>query len=700
MPLTGINSGDVPQLRGQSNPLLCLGVRVTPEHQHMGFRQLVSELRRRGVVRAGGIYLAAGWLLVQVLDVATDPMGLPAWTLSLVLWLFVIAFPLMLAFSWRYDVGLDGIRRTPPAREFEPRELGLRKGDLAGLAIGALLIAALAVYLAGLMQSRHAEIVDSVSAPPVAAANSIAVLPFENLGGDEQNYLGQGLAEDILHRLAAIPDMRVASRTAAFDLDTRNMEISEIGRRLGVRNLLEGSVRREGDRVRVVVQLIDTQTGYHRFSTRFDRQIQDLFAIYDEISTAVTTELQLTLAPETPLVKAPPTRNMVAYDYFLQARSMLHRASQPLNVANAQAFFAKAVAADPDFAEAWAGECRAWLEWHTFEPSADKIEAAEKSCRRSVDLDPSLAEGHVALGDLYRTTGAYEQSVPEYQQAIRSNPNLAIAWRGLGQALDATDRDQEAEGALIRATEIDPDDLLNWYTLGDNYFKHGAYAKALPVYEKMAQHPRAGASAFNAVGAARYMLGDFEGAAQAYRKVLAVEPTGVAYANVGIMYYLTGRFDDSVVMLREALTLEPDNPEDWATLGDSLRQTPGGAGEAREAYTRAVSLGESLLAVNPRDTDTLTLLAHGEACLGDDQKAMLYLATALDNAPDDPYVYYYAALVHLAAGRDDAAIKAIQRALQLNYPVALLRRDPQFDKLRSNPGFAALLADSGPTGGE
>lgn len=666
----------------------------------MGFRQLVSELRRRGVVRAGGIYLAAGWLLVQVLDVAAEPMGLPAWTLSLVLWLFVIAFPLMLTFSWRYDVGLDGIRRTPPASGFETRELGLRKGDLAGLAIGALLIAALAVYLAGLMQSRHAEIVDSVSAPPVAAANSIAVLPFENLGGDEQNYLGQGLAEDILHRLAAIPDMRVASRTAAFELDTHNMEISEIGRRLGVQNLLEGSVRRDGDRVRVVVQLINVQTGYHRFSTRFDRKISDLFAIYDEISTAVATELQLTLAPETPLVKAPPTHNMVAYDYFLQARSMLHRASQPLNVANAQAFFAKAVAADPDFAEAWAGDCRAWLEWYTFESSADKIAAAEKSCKRSVDLNPSLAEGHVALGDLYRTTGAYEQSVPEYQEAIRTNANLAIAWRGLGQALDETDRNDEAEGALIRATEIDPDDLLNWYTLGDFYFKHGAYGKALPAYEKMAQHPRAGASAFASVGAARSMLGDFEGAAQAYRKVISVEPTGLAYANVGIMYYLAGRFDDSVVMLREALTLEPNNADDWATLGDSLSQVPGSAEEARAAYSKAVNLGESLLAVNPRDTDTLALLAHGEARLGNDQKAMQYLATALDNAPDDPYVYYYAALVHLEAGRDEQAMEAIRRALELHYPVVLLHKDPQFDKLRSNPGFAALLAEHGQSGGQ
>jgi len=518
------------------------------------------------------------------------------------------------------------------------------------------------------------------------------VLPFENLSGDEaDDYLGRGLAEDILHRLAMIDGLHVASRTASFELETRDLDISTIAQRLGVKSLLEGSVRKSGDRLRIVAQLIDTESGYHIWSRSYDRDVSDLFGIYDEISTAVVRELQLTLAPETPLFVVPPTRDMEAYDYFLQARSMLQRSTRAESSADAQRFFAKAVERDPDFAMAWAGQCLAYLDWYYYQPEVAKIEQARTSCEQAVELEPELAEGHAALGDLHRNTGDFQLAMAEYQAALKIDNRNALAWRGLGQALAELEQEADAEDAMWRATELDPDDLGGFAALGDFYFAHGRYAEAAGVYERMAQHSGAGASAWTSQGAAFYMMGQFERAAQAYREVVAREPSAAAWSNIGTAYFFNGQFGDAAVAYREAIAIAPENPALWGNLGDALKEVDGGQQESQLAYRKAADLAVELLPANPEDGELLTNLAHYFSRLGYDERASEYLARALFTAPNDVYAHYYAALVHLEAGRRQQALEEISRSVELGYPVALLGPDPQFAMLLSDPDFLALI---------
>jgi adenylate cyclase len=351
----------------------------------------------------------------------------------------------------------------------------------------------------------------------------------------------------------------VASRTASFELDRSNLDMATIGSRLGVRHVLEGSVRRSGDQVRIVAQLIDAPSGYHLWSSRYDRQINDLFRIYDDISSALATELQLTLAPNVKLVLEPPTANMQAYDYFLQARSILQRVTRPENAANAVRFFSSAVQLDPEFAEAWAGHCRAELVWYGYAPAPDRIGSAEHSCSTALMLDHELAEAHVALGDLNRVTGKFEAAVEDYQRGLHIDEKLAMGWRGLGRVLDDLGREAEAEGALRKAIDYDPDDLLNFEALGDFLFDRGRYAQAVDTYRQLVAHPRAGAAAYNSLGAALLMTGDAEQASTAFRQVISLDPTASAYSNVGVAYYLLGRYEDSVVMYRESVALAPDD---------------------------------------------------------------------------------------------------------------------------------------------
>lgn len=657
------------------------------EQGHNRLGHLWRELRRRRVVQAAGLYLAACWLILQVFDVVMVPVGMPEWVMKLAVWLSVIGFPLALLLSWRYEFSAEGIRRTPPESLPPGTDLSIKRLDY--LIIGFMVM--FGVFVAASLT----RILDGDRGVPVPAeitSNSIAVLPFENMSdSDAEDYLGRGLAEDILHRLAMIDGLKVASRTASFELDTSDLDIPMIAQRLGVKSLLEGSVRKSGNRLRIVAQLIDADSGYHIWSRSYDRDVSDLFGIYDEISTSVVRELQLTLAPGSPLFVVPPTTDMEAYDYFLQARSILQRSTRSESSADAQRFFGKAIQRDPEFAQAWAGQCLAYLDWYYYQPEVNKIEQARTSCQKAVELDPNLAEGHAALGDLHRKTGSFELAIAEYQAALKIDKHSALAWRGLGQALSELEQESDAEDAMRRAIELDPDDLGNFSALGGFYFAHGRYAEAAGVYGRMAQHPSASASAWNSQGAAFYMMGQFERSAQAYREVVAREPSASAWSNIGTAYFFNGQFADAAVAYREAIALAPENPVWWGNLGDALQQIDGGGKEAQLAYRKAADLAAQLLPANPADGELLTNLAHYQSRLGDDERASQYLARALFASPDDVYAHYYAALVHLEAGRRQQALEEITRSVELGYPVALLAPDPQFTELRNDQSFQGLI---------
>jgi len=658
------------------------------------FWQFWRELRRRRVPQAAGIYLAGSWLLLQVFDVALIQIGLPQWIMALAVWLAFIGFPVALLVSWRYEITRDGIRHTAPAVSTSGADLSIKLADYLLITVILIFLVLVSLSLTRMLRSSPPEIIGIDASP-----KSIAVLPFENMSGQEENeYFSRGLAEDILHRLAMIDELHVTSRTASFELDTSNLDMVTIGRRLGVKSLLEGSVRRSGDRVRIVAQLIDAESGYHIWSRSYDREMEDLFGIYDEISTAVVSELQLTLAPDTRVLVIPPTNDMQAYDYFLQARSMLQRSTRSESAANAQKFFARAVARDPYFAQAWAGQCQAILDWYNYQPTVEKIEQAEVSCLRALELDPELTEGHVALGDLYRITGRFTASIDEYQAALQADANTAMAWRGLGQVFVELERDAEAESAMAKAIELDPNDLAGFFALGGFYFAHGRYTEAVEVYEQLANHPNAGASAYNSQGAAYYMMGEFDKAAEAYRQVVATEPMAAAYSNIGIMYFYNGQFEDASIMYREAIALAPEDPVWWGNLADSLREIDGKEEEAGMAYRKAADLAEALLPANPQDAELLTNLAHYHARLGDDEQATQYMARALAASPDDVYAHYYAALVHLEAGRRQQALEEIIHSVELGYPKVLLAPDPQFSELHSNESFIGLINVSARTG--
>ncbi len=293
-----------------------------------------AEMRRRKVFRVVVVYLVVAWLLVQVADAVFEPMGLPAWTLKLVITLVALGFPLACALAWAFDVTAKGIERTPDA-DPAPAIPSAGQAPPAGL---------------------HADAFAAAASAPAEAPDSVAILPFVDMSpGRDQEYFCDGIAEEIINALCCIRDLRIASRTSSFQFKGRSADVREIGRALGVGAVLEGSVRKAGDRVRITAQLVNSADGYHLWSESFDRELSDVFAIQTEIAQKLVAALRVSLSrQERELIQRRGTSNPEAYDLYLRGQAYLRDGTDSA-MGPAIEFFREAIRRDERFAQAHAG---------------------------------------------------------------------------------------------------------------------------------------------------------------------------------------------------------------------------------------------------------------------------------------------------------------------------------------------------------
>jgi TolB-like protein len=348
-----------------------------------------AELRRRKVFRVAFAYLVVAWALIQVADATFEPLGLPAVALRFVIVAAILGFPLACALAWAFDVTAQGIERTPPAP-------------------------AAAVQLPVPTQAAEA-------APVV----SVAVLPFADLSpARDQEYFCDGIAEEIINSLCCVRGLRVASRTSAFQFRGRNEDVREIGRQLGVGAVLEGSVRKAGERVRITAQLIDCADGYHHWSESFDRNLDDVFAIQTEIARKLVQALSLTLTrQESALLERGGTANAEAYDVYLRGQASL-REHTDSSLPQAAGLFRQAIERDPAFAQAHAGLANAIAikgQWQ-LDLTAAEFEEAIRASQRALDLQPQMPEAWLATATLLSMQGRADEAARAFESALSLNP--------------------------------------------------------------------------------------------------------------------------------------------------------------------------------------------------------------------------------------------------------------------------------------
>jgi len=410
----------------------------------------VDELKRRNVIRVAMVYAIVAWLIAQVTELAFDSFGTPDWAIKTVLFLLVIGFPLALLFAWAFELTPDGLKREKDVDR--SKSITPRTGRKLDYSIIAVLVLALAYFAADkfLLDAPR-----DVEAPQTTADKSIAVLPFVNMSSDpEQEYFSDGMAEELLNVLSKIPGLRVSARTSSFQFKGENLDIVKIGQQLNSSLVLEGSVRTSGTSVRITAQLIDAASGFHLWSETYDRQIEDVFAVQDEISAAIVAELQEHLGLQVgaaPRVRA--AENPAAHEAYLRG---LYLVAQDTFAGRREAVdqFERALSHDPDYAIAHAGLARAILGPMS---GAEVRPRAALHVKRAMELDPTLAEVHVAQGILFYHELRFEDALTSFRRAVQINPNYAAAygWMGLILNLDLG-RYDEAFPMRETAMRLDP----------------------------------------------------------------------------------------------------------------------------------------------------------------------------------------------------------------------------------------------------
>ncbi|MBS0578398.1 MAG: tetratricopeptide repeat protein [Proteobacteria bacterium] len=528
----------------------------------------------------------------------------------------------------------------------------------------------------------------------VQPPRTVAVLPLADMSpGGGNSYLGDGLAQELSARLARIRNLRVASRTSVASFKDRNVDVHTIAQRLGVRHVLEGSVLREGDQLRVTATLIDASTGFNVWSHTYNRPWQDLLVIEDDIARAITRSLEVVLTSELAQPSGQQSgTHLAAFELYLQGLAELYGPAGTAHREQAGESFKRALALDPNFALAYAGLCERYVQGYESTRDASLVPQAESACARALNLDGSLSEVNRALAGLYNLSGRHGRAEAIYREGIRSDPDNADNYIGLAEALEGQHRGAEAERALRQAVEVEPTYWEAHNALGGFLFNHGRTAAAVSSYRRVAQLTPLAPLAFNNVGAALEMGGDFQAAAAAFERSLALEPTRSAYSNLGTVYYFLGRQADAARSYTKASELAPEDHRVWGNLADAQWQTEGARAQAQENYRRAAELAQRGLEVNPQDAVSWMQLAYYRTRAGDGTHAERYSARALALAAKDPTVQYYAALIALQHGDRGGALEALARAVEFGYPPQLVSAAPDFASLRGEPRFRRLIA--------
>jgi adenylate cyclase len=412
-----------------------------------------AELKRRKVVRVAVVYAATAFVILQAADIMLPRLGVPEWAMSLIVVLVVLGFPLALVLAWALELTPDGVRVTPATVQSDPTQsTPSLLGKRTLVVTGVLIVLGIGLGAGWFLRP---------TTTPIAREASIAVLPFVNMSASAENeYFSDGISEEILNLLAKVPGLQVAARTSSFAFKGRSEDASDIARQLRVGHVLEGSVRRAGDRVRITAQLIEADQGYHLWSEAYDRELADIFVVQDEIARAIVAALEthLGLGAGAELAQAPATQNPRAHDlYLVGLRDFYRRGDDPLRSALER--FREAATLDPGYAAAHAGMALTYsvLPMYGEFPVAEAVREGKAAARRAIELRPDLPEAHAALGQIAQNwEWDWHTAEQAYARALELNPNYATAHMWRCELLTILGRHEESVRACTHGLTLDP----------------------------------------------------------------------------------------------------------------------------------------------------------------------------------------------------------------------------------------------------
>jgi adenylate cyclase len=515
---------------------------MSNQSQQSAVAALWGELKRRRVVRVVVLYAIAGWIVIEVTSTVSPNLNLPDWTVKLVTILVALGFVIAIMLAWAFDIGPGGVHRSASIDDAGADARQNAAASTEGVAAN-----------------------DKVRQSPaeIDQRKSIAVLPFINMSGDVENeYFSDGISEEILNLMVKLPQLRVASRTSSFMFKGKDVSIPTVAKELGVDTVLEGSVRRAGDRVRITAQLIDVATDSHLWSETYDREMKDVFAIQDDIAQSITDALKMALSPkERRAIQNVATSDAGAYDFYLRGRSYMYTMTRR-DYEYAIRMFQQAIDLDAMYALAYAGIADAYSHLFRYADGSRKnAEKARQASEKAIALDPDSSEARASRGLAMFINEEYAEAEQEFEKAIELNPNLFEAYYYFGLANSSQGEFEKAAAMYLKAMAVNPADyqppifLAQAYaSLGRRHDEMKARLASLDLIQRhLEMNPHDTRALY--VGANQLCnVGEHEkGLELAERALGQDEKEPVVLYNVACFYAMQGDKDRSLELLTRAV---------------------------------------------------------------------------------------------------------------------------------------------------
>ncbi len=523
---------------------------ISPKARRVNPKNFFGELKRRNVYKVAVAYAIVGWLVIQISSTVLPTFHAPEWVVQTLVMLVVLGFPIALVIAWAFEMTPHGLRRTGVAdAEQQPTRSPKQAWIYVVIIAGAITIGLFAMER---FTGRNSAAKQNVI--PELPTKSIAVLPFDNLSEEKGNaYFAEGIQDEILTRLAKVADLKVISRTSTQRFKSAPDNLPQIAKQLGVTNILEGSVQKSNDQVRVNVQLINAMTDAHLWADIYDRKLTDIFAVESDIAKAIADTLQAKLTgSELTAITKTPTANKEAYELYLKGRFFWNKRTGA-DFRKGIEYFNAAIAKDPNYALAYVGlaDSYALLSAYGAASPEDSLPQAKAATKKALELDNMLAEAHASFGwTLSGNDFEFDRAIGEFERAIQLNPNYAMAhhWFSSGplMALGRFDR-AIAEGK--RAVELDPLSMIDNADLSWVYFNARRYDEAIAQIRKTLEIDSKAYLAYYNLGQALQLKRQLPEAIAAYRKSVELDDDPGALAFLGQACARNGQKDEAQKIL-------------------------------------------------------------------------------------------------------------------------------------------------------
>jgi TolB-like protein/Tfp pilus assembly protein PilF len=671
-----------------------------------------AELKRRNVYKVAVAYAVAAWLLIQAASILFPTFEAPAWVMKVFVTLILLGFPIALIFSWAFEITPEGIKRES---KIEPdKSITAHTGQrIVALTITVAVVAAGLMVFQFLRPKRSSSTSEAGTAGSVSE-KSIAVLPFENLSDEKSNaYFAEGIQDEILTRLSKIAALKVISRSSTQKYKSAPDNLREVGRQLGVSNLLEGSVQKIANAVHVNVQLIRVATDEHLWAESYNRKLDDVFGVEGEVASAIADQLNAKLSgTEQKAVTDKPTQNTAAYDAYLRGLAIEHNQYSYEAYQQAAREYVEAVQLDPNFAFAWGrlAVIRSFLYFNAVDTNTNTAGAVKEAADRAMALAPEAGESWIAQGAYrYRVLRDFAGAVAAYKQAQVRLPNNSYLLQNLAFVQRRLGLWQEAETTFKKALELDPRDATLLNSIGGEFYNYlrrfddarAAIDRALEILPDSATAHASKAGLFQSEGR-------LDEAAQELARI-PVDATDdfVVSARIGQAIY-ERHFDSAIsVIERKLKSLPAGEPLDSVTelalvqLGFCQQWTGRNDDDARRSFSRAIEAIKPKpdAPVPPDANGTPNTLALAYAGLGEKAKALEQAQRAVKDYDTDavnkPWSLFTLAQIQARFGDSDSAIAALPHLLEVpaGLTIANLKLDPFWDPLRKDPRFEKLIAE-------